>query len=140
MTTENHTQKLKDTDEMLTFLTAGAIEFYALGLAESEDETEPFRAAIRPLASAHNVPTDVVEQTLATLHEACAEVASSGENYQQMTAPEVNGIRIFKPIDGREIVEVFATLVDAMVRFDSRADREIIAELMWHLKGIWDIG
>jgi hypothetical protein len=39
MTTENHTQKLKDTDEMLTFLTAGAIEFYALGLAESEDET-----------------------------------------------------------------------------------------------------
>ena len=139
MTTENNAENRMSTDEMLTFLMAGAIEFYALGLGETEDAPEPFRNAIRPFAAAHNVPIEVVEQTLATLLEACAKAASSGKNYQQMTAPEVNGIRIFKAVDCREIVEVFATLVDAMVKLDSRADREILAALMWHLKELWDI-
>jgi len=124
--------------EMLMWLTAGAIELYALGAEPGDTGPEIFINAMRPVAL-----TGYLED--GELEEAQAKVAAQreaslkhkeGEEYPLMIAESW----LFRDIQGPEIVSVIGTLIETMVWVPDQADRKAVAYLIYYLKDYWVIG
>jgi len=122
---------LVSPEDMLNFLTAGAVELYALGVTEDICQPDVFRNAMHPLALAWNVEDEQTEHALAAVTEQCKAIAED-EDYD----PEKSA---FKEPSHKKILAIFATLTDTIVWLDSREDRLRIAELIYFLKDFWDI-
>jgi len=121
-------EPLISLEEMLDYLTEGAIELYALGFIEDLSQPDVFRNAMQPLAIVWGDEDGLVEKAMATVHEKCIALGDSGIS------------AVDSKVFGRErILAIFITLTDTIVWLDSREDRLRIAELIYFLKDFWDI-
>ena len=131
-------QALMCPTELMVWLTAGAIELYALG-AEAEDKgPEIFINAMRPVAEAWSLVDGELEEAqakVAAQREATLK-HQEGEEYPLM----MDEIWLFRDVQGKEIVSVIGTLIDTMVWLPEKDDRDAVASLIYFLKGYWAIG
>jgi len=124
--------------EMLMWLTAGAIELYALGAEPGDTGPEIFINAMRPVALTGYLEDGELEEALgrvAAQREATLK-HKEGEEYPLM----MDERWLFRDIQGKEIVSIIGTLIETMVSLPEKDDREAVASLIYFLKDYWAIG